>query len=80
MVGEHDVATALAQRLADGERGGQGRRRRMREQAIDPVGGDRELRVVIVVGVNSHAVGERREARRDLQVRADHRGRPALGA
>ena len=66
MVGEHHGGAARAGRLADGERGRKRRRGRMREEAVDAVRRHRELGVVVVVRMDADAVGEGREARRDL--------------
>jgi len=44
----------------------------VREQPVDAVLGDRELRVVVIVGVDRHAVREGGEARRHLEPTADH--------
>ena len=75
MVGEHDVAAVGARRLADGERGRQRRRGRMRQEAVDAVRRDGELGVVIVVGMDADAVGEGGEARRDLEAGCRSRSR-----
>ncbi len=45
----------------------------MGEQAVDAIFRDGQLRVVIVVGMNRDAVGERREACRQAQIAADDR-------
>ena len=74
------TAVALSQREHRGQRG----RSRMREQAIHAILRDRQLRVVVVVGVDRDAVGKRRKARRQLERRSDDRaaavGRAAKGA
>ena len=59
--------------LGDGEGGRQRRCRRMRQEAVDAVLGDRELGVVVIVGVDPHTVGESSEARRHLAPTTDHR-------
>ena len=46
----------------------------MGQQAVDAVLGDRQLRVVIVVGMDADAVGEGGEARRHLAAAADDGG------
>jgi hypothetical protein len=74
MVGEHDVGAARFRHLAHGERGGERRRGRVREQAVDAVRRHRELGVVVVVRVDADAVGEGREAGRDPQAAADDGG------
>ena len=47
------------------------RRGRMRQQAVHAVLGDGELRVVVIVGVNRHAVRKCRETRRQTRSAAD---------
>ena len=45
--------------LADGQRCGQRRNRRMRKEAEDPIGRGRQLRVVVVVRVAARRIDER---------------------
>ena len=47
----------------------------MRQQAIDAVGGNGELGVVVIVGMDADAIGEGGKARRNLAAGADHRRR-----
>ena len=64
VVGEHQIRAAAPVALGERQHRRQRGRGRMREQSVDAVLRDRELRVVEVVGVDRDAVGERREARR----------------
>ena len=43
----------------------------MREQSVNAVLGDGELRVVVIVGVDRHAVRKCRETRRQTRIAAD---------
>ena len=74
----HQVAAAASVSLGERQRRRQRRCGRMREQAVDAILGHGELRVVVVVGVDGNPVGERREARGQTQVAADH-GAAAVG-
>ena len=80
MVGLHQRPARGAHALGGGQRRRSRRRGGVGEQAVDPVAGHRELGVVVIVGVNGDAVGERREAGRGRHRGADHRGRPAGAA
>ena len=70
--GEH-VAPGAAVALADRQHRRQCRRRRMGEQPVDAVLGDGKLGVVVVVGMDRNAVGERGEARGHFHAGADDR-------
>ncbi len=75
--GEHVQAraiVALAQRQHRRQRRGGG----VREQAVDPVFGNGELRVVVIIGVDGDAVRERGEARRHFHGGTDD-GRALVG-
>ena len=75
VIGKLDITARGFPGLADGQRGGQCRRGRVRQQAVDTRLGDGQLGVVVVVGVDRDTVGERGKARGQLQAGADHRGR-----
>jgi hypothetical protein len=80
----HQIAAALSLAFGERQRGWQRRGRRMREQPIDAILGNGELRVVVVVGVDRNAVGEGREAGRQAHIASNHRaahfGSPASNA
>ncbi len=81
---EPGAVVALAQREHRRQhgRGGVGK------QSVDAVLGDRELRVVVIVGVHRDPVGERGETRGHFHISADHGAafvgrkaeRPEIGA
>ncbi len=72
LVGGHHVPAAATIALRQRQHGRQRRRGRMREQSVDTVLRDRELRVVVVVGVYRETVRERGEARGQAHAGADH--------
>ena len=45
----------------------------MREQSVDAILGDRQLRIVVIVGVDGHAVREGSKARGQAKIAADDR-------
>jgi hypothetical protein len=78
LIGRHHVAAGKPVALGKRQHRRQCGRRRMREQAVHPILQDGELRIVVIVGVDRHTVGERREARRHRRaVAADDRASPA---
>ncbi len=78
MIGQHEILARGFEQFRHRECRRQGRSRRMRQQTIDAVLGDGELRVVVIVGVDADTVGECSKARRNLAAAADD-GRSAVG-
>ena len=76
LVGEHEIRAAAPVALGERQRGRQRGRGRMREQAVDAILRHGELRVVVVVGVDREAVGERGEARGQRASRCRSRCEP----
>ncbi len=72
LIRRHEIAAALPVPLGERQRRRQRRCRRMREQPVHAILGDGELSVVVVVGMDRDAVGERREARGQAHVTSDH--------
>jgi hypothetical protein len=79
LVGEQQVRAAAPVALGERQRRRQGGSGGMGEQAVDAVLRDRELRVVVVVGMHGEAVGEGGEARGQPHVAADHRASLVAG-
>ena len=72
LIREHQIRSAAPVTLGEREHRRQRGRGRVREQAVDAVLGNRELRVVVIVGVNREAVGECGETRGHSQLAADN--------
>ena len=64
LIRRHQVAAAAPVALRERQHRGQRRCRGMRQQAIDAILRDRELGVVVIVGMDRNAIGERRETGR----------------
>ena len=70
VIGREQVLPGAASRFAERERRRKHGDGGMREQSVDAIFGDGELRVVVIVGVDEDAVGEGGEARRRLSARS----------
>ena len=72
VVGQQQIFTRGVLGFRNRERGRQARCRRMRQQAIDAILRNRELRIVVVIRMHADAVRESCKTLRHMLRRADH--------
>ena len=72
MIGQQEIAARLGQRVAHRQCGGQGGDAGVGEKAVNPVLGHRQLGIVIIVSMDSDAVGEGGETRNGFDACAQH--------
>ncbi len=79
LIGRHQVQAAAPVAFGESQNCRQCWRRRVGQQAIDAILGDRELGIVVIVGMDENSVREGGKAGRQTQVAADHRATALLG-
>ena len=72
LVGGQHVEARAAVAFAQREHGRQCRCSGVREQSIDPIFRDGELRIVVIIGVHRDSVGKCSKTRWKFEIRADH--------